>query len=102
MNKSKKEKAKGKGKNMVSKFSISAGFTLIELMVTVGIFVFMTALLVARYGSFNNGEILTSMAYDVALALRNAQAYGLNVQGYNNSNSFNYPYGIDFDTTSSN
>jgi prepilin-type N-terminal cleavage/methylation domain-containing protein len=72
------------------------GFTLVELIVTVGIFVFMTALVVAKYGSFNDGTLLTSMAYDVALTLRSAQSYGLNVQSYNSQNLFNYPYGIHF------
>src|ERR1035437_8782416 len=75
---------------------ISAGFTLVELMVTVGIFLFMTALVVAKYGSFNDGTLLTSMSYDVALTLRSAQSYGLNVQSYNSQNLFNYPYGIHF------
>src|ERR1035437_7192675 len=78
---------------------ISAGFTLVELMVTVGIFLFMTALVVAKYGSFNDGTLLTSMSYDVALALRSAQSYGLNVQGYNGTNSFNYPYGMHFNSS---
>src|ERR1035437_4022736 len=75
---------------------VSAGFTLVELMVTVGIFLFMTALVVAKYGSFNDGTLLTSMSYDVALTLRSAQSYGLNVQSYNSQNLFNYPYGIHF------
>ena len=48
---------------------------------TVAIFIFMTALVVANYGSFNDGTLLTSMSYDVALALRGAQSYGLNVKG---------------------
>jgi prepilin-type N-terminal cleavage/methylation domain-containing protein len=82
---------------------VSAGFTLIELMVTVGIFLFMTALVVAKYGSFNDGTLLTSMAYDVALTLRDAQSYGLNVQGYTPSSApqnFNNPYGIHFSSAS--
>jgi prepilin-type N-terminal cleavage/methylation domain-containing protein len=75
-----------------------SGFTLVELMVVVGIFVFMTALVVANYGSFNDGSLLTSMSYDVALALRDAQSYGLNVQGEvsGTSQNFTYPYGMDF------
>jgi type II secretory pathway pseudopilin PulG len=77
------------------------GFTLVELLVTLGIFIFMTTLLVAKYGSFNDGTLLTSMSYDVALSLRNAQAYGINVQGYNSTNAFTYPYGIHFNSSSS-
>ena len=58
----------------------------------------MTALVVANYGSFNDGTLLTSMSYDVALALRGAQSYGLNVKGATVSlaQNFNYPYGMDF------
>jgi len=85
------------------RLSTSSGFTIVELMVTVGIFVAMTALLVARYGSFNDGTLLTSMAYDVALTLRTAQSYGLNVQGVSTTTSlqgFNYPYGIHFSSAS--
>ena len=80
-------------------FRLSYGFTLVELMVTVGIFLFMTALVVVKYGSFNDGILLTSMAYDVALTLRDAQSYGLNVQGISTSTpiqGFNYPYGVHF------
>ena len=79
-------------------FKKDSGFTLIELLVTVGIFVFMTALVVANYGSFNDGTLLTSMSYDVALAMRGAQSYGLNVKGATSgtSQNFNYPYGMDF------
>ena len=38
------------------------------------------------------------MSYDVALALRGAQSYGLNVKGATVSlaQNFNYPYGMDF------
>ena len=87
-------------KNEISK---KAGFTLVELIVTVAIFVFMTALVVAKYGSFNDGTLLTSMAYDIALTLRDAQSYGLNVQGYTpptGSQSFSYPYGMHFQSAS--
>jgi prepilin-type N-terminal cleavage/methylation domain-containing protein len=81
-------------------FKKDSGFTLIELLVTVGIFVFMTALVVANYGSFNDGTLLTSMSYDVALAMRDAQSYGLNVKGATSgiSQNFNYPYGMHFNS----
>lgn len=83
------------------------GFTLIELMVSIAIFAFMTALVVARYGTFNQGILLTNLAYDVALTLRTAQSYGLNVKSAptasaNYSSNFNYPYGVHFDSGNSN
>jgi prepilin-type N-terminal cleavage/methylation domain-containing protein len=61
-------------------FHQQKGFTIIELVVSVAIFAFMTAFLVARYGTFNQGVLLTNLAYDVALTIRNAQSYGLNVK----------------------
>lgn len=83
------------------------GFTLIELMVTVGIFVLMTGVLLAKYGSFNQGIILTNLAYDVALNIRTAQSSGLNVKStpanssVNFSSQFNYPFGVHFTSGSS-
>ncbi|MEI8249453.1 MAG: type II secretion system protein [Candidatus Taylorbacteria bacterium] len=78
------------------------GFTLVELMVTASIFVFMTALVVAKYGTFNQSVLLTNLAYDVALTVRTAQTYGLSVQGQTSGGGplvFNSAYGIHFDTS---
>jgi prepilin-type N-terminal cleavage/methylation domain-containing protein len=83
-------------------FKINKGFTLVELMVTVGIFVMITGLLIAKYGNFNNGILLTNLAYDVALTIRTAQAYGLNVQSkptdtLSFSSDFDGIYGVHFE-----
>jgi prepilin-type N-terminal cleavage/methylation domain-containing protein len=83
------------------------GFTLVELMVSLAIFAFMTAFLLAKYGNFNQSTLLTNLAYDTALTIRSAQSYGLNVQGTTNNSctgvyytpgtvGFCYPYGVDF------
>ncbi len=69
------------------------GFTLIELMITVSIFAIMTALLVAKYGAFNNGVLLTNLAYDIALNIRSAQSYGLNTKG---TDTFDGQYTVTF------
>ncbi len=77
----------------------SEGFTLIELLVSISIFVFMTAFLVAKYGGFNQSVLITNSAYDVALTIRGAQSYGLNVKGVADSGGtsrFSYPYGAHF------
>lgn len=80
-------------KNRFLKFK--GGFTIIELMICVFIFAMMTTLLLAKYGSFNTNVLLTNLAYDVALTIRNAQSYGLNVKSSpNEENKFNYPYGV--------
>jgi prepilin-type N-terminal cleavage/methylation domain-containing protein len=71
----------GKGGSRVATQNTVRGFTLVELMVSVSIFAFMTAFLMAKYGTFNRGIFLTNLAYDIALTIRSAQSYGLNVQG---------------------
>lgn len=86
---------------------LNKGFTLVELMVSVAIFAFMTAFLVAKYGTFNQGILLTNLAYDVALTIRNAQSYGLNVKSkpsasQNYSTEFDKPYGVHFETGANN
>jgi len=80
---------------------VSKGFTLIELMVTIGIFVFMTAVVMAKYNNFYSGTIFKNLAYDVALTIRQAQSYGISVKvdpdttTPSNSN-FNAAYGVHF------
>ncbi len=74
------------------------GFTLVELVVSIGIFAVMTALVVARYGSFNQGTIITNVAFDMALSIRTAQTYGLSVKSTSASvSAFTSAYGIHFD-----
>lgn len=77
------------------------GFTLVELMVTVGIFVLMTALLLARYNSYYSGTIFTNTAYDIALTIRQAQLYGISVKADEDAN-FTYAYGVRFDLSETN
>ncbi len=79
------------------------GFTLIELMVTVGIFVFMTALILSRYNSYYSGTLFVNLAYDIALTLRQAQSYGMSVKVNkpSDTSNFNSSYGVNFDTTDS-
>jgi len=75
-----------------------AGFTLVEMMVCIAIFAMMTALLVAKYGNFNQSVLLTDLAYDTAITVNTAQTYGLSVQSSNvgAGSSFNYAYGVEF------
>jgi type II secretory pathway pseudopilin PulG len=80
---------------------MTRGFTIIELVISVGIFVFMTTLIVAKYGSFNQSTLLTDTAYDTALVIRLAQTYGLSVKNVSQAGAavnFSTPYGVDFDS----
>jgi prepilin-type N-terminal cleavage/methylation domain-containing protein len=75
------------------------GFTLVELMVSVAIFAMMTALVVVKYGSFNQSVLLTNLAYDVALTIRTAQTYGLSVKDpQDTSPTFTSAYGVTIGT----
>jgi prepilin-type N-terminal cleavage/methylation domain-containing protein len=79
---------------------MNRGFTVIELVVSIGIFAVITAFVVAKFGNFNQSALLTDTAYDIALAIHTAQNYGLSVRNvYGSSNNFGYPYGIDFRTS---
>jgi len=76
------------------KKNVSRGFTLVELIVSISIFAMMTALVVAKYGNFNQSVLLTNLAYDMALTIRTAQTYGVSVR--RQSGSFQSPYGVNF------
>lgn len=80
---------------------MSRGFTIVELVISVAIFVAMTTLVVSKYGTFNSSTLLTDTAYDTALVLRLAQTYGLSVKNSSSSGTnFNLPYGVDLNTGS--
>jgi prepilin-type N-terminal cleavage/methylation domain-containing protein len=80
------------------------GFTIIELIVSIAIFAGMTALVIARYGTFSQSTLLTNMAYDVALLVRTAQTYGLSVKSVQvaGTDVFNRSYGLHFDMAQTN
>jgi prepilin-type N-terminal cleavage/methylation domain-containing protein len=80
------------------------GFTLIELLVTISIFVILTGVVLFNQSKFNSTILLTNLAYDTALTIREAQTYGINVKGFGDSGggeSF-VPYGVHFDKTEDN
>ncbi|MEK9132081.1 MAG: prepilin-type N-terminal cleavage/methylation domain-containing protein [Patescibacteria group bacterium] len=80
----------------------TTGFTLVELMVVVAIFAILTTIILYKNSDFNNSFLLTDAAYDVALTVREAQVYGINVKstGKGAANQyFNSGYGIYLDTT---
>jgi type II secretory pathway pseudopilin PulG len=84
-------------KNVSLKASKSyfAGFTLVELIITIAIFVFMTALVMARYNDYYSGTIFKNLAYDIAITIREAQSYGISVkvrEGNNAEENFSKAY----------
>jgi prepilin-type N-terminal cleavage/methylation domain-containing protein len=75
------------------------GFTLIEMIVVLAIFMIMTSIVIFNHNKFTSETILTNMAYEVALSVREAQIYGVSVrspQGVPESEAFEKEYGIHF------
>ena len=77
----------------------SKGFTLIELLVTLSLFVVLTTIVIFSQSKFNGSILLTNLAYDVALTVRQAQSYGVNVRevASDTSTGFKHAYGVHFD-----
>jgi type II secretory pathway pseudopilin PulG len=88
----KKNKIKNSDKTITKK-----GVTLLEVIVIVGIFGMLMAVVMFKYSSFNNNILLTNMAYEVALSVREAQFFGTAVKGYGGKNDdFEKNIGIHF------
>ena len=75
------------------------GFTLLEMLVTVGIFAVISTIILARNAVFDNEVLLNNLAYDIALSVREAQQFGINVRVA--QGQFDAPYGVHFDTATS-
>jgi len=71
------------------------GFTLVELLVSIGIFSVITSIAVFNNAQFNSSVLLTNLAYEVALSIRQSQVYGVTVKK-DTTNNFNSAYGIHF------
>lgn len=83
-------------KNKTNRTLTQRGFTLVEMMVVAGIFAVLTTIVVFRYGDFTSNLLVTNMAYEIALEVRQAQVFGLGARGTEESGSsvFTRPYGV--------
>lgn len=81
------------------------GFTLIELMVSFSIMAVVSAVIIYNHQKFNDNLEITNLSYEVALALRQAQVYGVSARDFKEGvntpeeERFNTPYGIHFGAT---
>src|SRR3989344_725432 len=74
------------------------GFTLVELVVIAGIISIVSAVLLTNNNLFGGNIILTNLAYDVALSVRQAQVYGVSTRA-TTLGSFTHAYGVHFKLT---
>lgn len=76
---------------------IQQGFSTIELLVVISIFALISTVVLAKQNQFNTGILLTNLAYEVALNIRQAQVYGLSIREFGvGSGNFNAGYGVHF------
>jgi prepilin-type N-terminal cleavage/methylation domain-containing protein len=57
------------------------GFTMIEMLTVLAIFAVLTSVVLFNYTKFRSDTILTNMAYEIALSIREAQIYGVSARG---------------------
>ncbi|MFM2357891.1 MAG: hypothetical protein RJA61_628 [Candidatus Parcubacteria bacterium] len=76
--------------------SFTTGFSLIELMVVIGIMAVIATISLFNYSSFNSELALTNLAYEVALTVREAQVFGSSVKVSGAGSSFDNAYGVFF------
>lgn len=73
---------------------------MVELLISISIFTVITAVSVFSYSGFNSSVLVTNLAYDIALSVRQAQFYGITVK-QSGTNGFDSGYGVHFTRNSS-
>lgn len=73
------------------------GFSLPELIIVIGIFVIISSVAMFNQGKLSSSVLLTNMGYEVGLAVREAQTYGIGVRAEDSTGtSFRGQYGVHF------
>ncbi len=79
-----------------------SGFTIAELIVSIGIATMILSVVVFSYRTANDNLSLSAAGQEVAITIRQAQVYGLSVKESDvNSGSFTAAYGVYFDPVNS-
>ena len=77
---------------------VNEGFSLVELLVTIGIFVIVTGVILFNFRSFDSRIVLDNLAYEVALTVRQAQVFGTSVKEAGAGSELFPSYGVFFST----
>jgi len=78
---------------MLFKKNHNRGFSLIELLVTLAISIVIVSAVLFRFDSFDSVVVLKSIAYEVALTVREAQIFAVSAAG-DSAGTFDTPYGV--------
>lgn len=73
------------------------GFSLIEFMLAVAIFVILTSLVSVNARKFGTNVLISSLAHEIGVTLRQAQVYGIGARNSGGGN-FNRSYGVHVDS----
>lgn len=85
-----------------SKQSFASGFSLVELIVSLGVVAVILSLVLSNQSKYTDGTALTSLADGIGLQLSQAQIYGISVREFSPGTSeFEIAYGMEFNLTPS-
>jgi len=76
-----------------------AGFSLIEMLVVISIFLIVTSAILFNQNKYSSDISLSNVAYEIALQVRQAQVYGILVrenERIGEDDDFNSAYGLHF------
>lgn len=76
--------------------SLKGGFTIVELMVSVGLMLVLTTVIAFNQSRYTSGAELKNLANNLGLSLRQAQIYGISVKAFSPEGGFNAGYGAAF------
>ncbi len=84
----------------MSFLSKNQGFTLVEMLVSVGIFTVMSGIILANYPEFRSRNAIDNLTAQIASVFKEAQVYGIAVREEGAAN-FNVGYGVQIDRVAS-
>lgn len=75
---------------------VQSGFSLPELIIVIAIFVIISSIAMFNQSKLSSSVLLTNMGYEVGLAVREAQIYGIGVRSEDLGTTFTGQYGAHF------
>jgi len=83
-------------------FKKNDGFTLLELIVSISIFVIVSTVVLANYSKYSGRVSIENLAHEIAISIRQAQVFGQNIREFGAGSNQFPSYGVHFDSTNKN